>query len=426
MHKDLIVLGIQLLVLMIIYLAIEGAEQFLLQLNLRHLSRLGGEVPPDFMEHVDAGTLRKMRDYTVAHGRAETIESLISMLITLLFVFGGLLNWFNNFIAAQGWSPVLSGVVFYLLLVYAGTFLNIPFSLYNTFVLEKRFGFSRQTPAFWLQDLLKSLLVSTLLLGTLFYGILWLVMALPELWWLAGWFFMFCFSLFVLYLSPYVIEPLFNKFIPIKDVSLEKHIKETMARAGLKINRVFSMDASKRSSHSNAYFTGIGHVKRIVLYDTLLANHTADEIIAILAHEAGHWKKKHILKMLVLSQAGSLLGFYGAYLLTAGNLLPGIFQLDIPSMPAKLLLAVFIGSLVLFPLRPLISYLSRRHEIEADNFAVKLTQTPVPLAHALMKLGKDNLANLHPHPWYAAVYYSHPPLVQRVNRLLAEKKAQGE
>jgi STE24 endopeptidase len=413
----------QLVTLLVLYLATEAAEQFLLMLNLKHLSRHGAEVPPGFAEHVDAATLTKMRDYTVVHGRVDRIAAALSMGITLLFLFGGLLNRFNNLIAKQGWPQVISGVIFFMLLVYADTLIKIPFSLYNTFVLEKRFGFSNQTLGLWGQDLLKSLLVNTLLLGFLLYGVLWLILALPHMWWLAGWVFVLLFSIFLLYVSPYVIEPLFNKFSPIEDISLEKRIKEIMSGIGLKINRVFTMDASRRSSHSNAYFTGIGHVKRIVLFDTLLANHADDEILAILAHEAGHWKKRHVLKMLVFSQAVALLGFYAAYRLTAGDVLAGLFRLDIPSMHAKLLLAAFLGSLVLFPLKPLMAYLSRRHEIEADNFAIQLTQRPGPMAKALMKLGKDNLANLHPHPWYAAVYYSHPPLAQRVKRILSEKGA---
>jgi STE24 endopeptidase len=341
--------------------------------------------------------------------------------ITLLFLFGGLLNWFNNLVAAQEWQPVISGVVFFLTLIYAEALIKIPFSLYNTFSLEKRFGFSNQTLRLWFQDLCKALLVNTLLLGVLLYGILWLIFKLPDMWWLAGWIFVLFFSIFLLYISPYVIEPLFNEFSPIKDMALEERIKEIMSRIGLKINRVFTMDASKRSSHSNAYFTGIGHVKRIVLFDTLLANHADEEIIAILAHEAGHWKKKHVLKMLVISQALALLGFYAAYRLTEGDVLARLFRLDMPSMHAKLLLVAFLGTLVLFPLKPLMAYLSRRHEVEADNFAVQLTHSPVPMAEALIKLGKDNLANLHPHPWYAAVYYSHPPLVQRVKKILSVK-----
>lgn len=411
----------QLVAILIIYLAVEGTQQFLLMLNLRHLSRHGAEVPPGFKMHVDSLTLTKMRDYTVAHGRLDRIEAAFSTGITLILLFGGLLNWLNNFIAARGWTPVISGVVFFMILIYANTLIKIPFSLYNTFALEKRFGFSNETLSLWVQDFLKSLLVYTLLSVFLLYCLLWLIMALPDMWWLAGWSFFLLFSIFLLYISPYVIEPLFNKFSPIQNAALEERIKQIMARIGLTINRVFTMDASKRSSHSNAYFTGIGHVKRIVLFDTLLSNHADDEIITILAHEAGHWKKKHLLKMLAFSQAVALIGFYAAYRLTKGDYLSELFRLEIPSMHAKLLLVAFIGSLALFPFRPLMAYISRRHEIEADNFAVELTQMPVPMANGLIKLGKDNLANLHPHPWYAAVYYSHPPLVQRIKRILAEK-----
>ena len=405
--------------ILILYLAKEAAEQFLLRLNLKHLSRHGAEVPPGFAEHVDAATLTKMRDYTVAHGRVDRLETYLATGITLLFLFGGLMNRLNNLIAARNWSPIIAGIVFFLLLVYADTLIKIPFSLYITFSLEKRFGFSNETPGLWVQDFLKSLLINTLLLGLLLSGILWLIIILPDRWWLAGWAFVLLFSIFLLYISPYVIEPLFNKFSPIADSSLEERIRETMSRVGLKVDRVFIMDASRRSSHSNAYFTGIGHVKRIVLFDTLLAQHAHDEILAILAHEAGHWKKKHVLKMLVISQVVSLAGFYLAYRLTTNAFLAELFRLDIPSMHAKLLLAGFIGSLVLFLLKPLMTYLSRHHEVEADNFAVQLTQMPGAMATALIKLGKDNLANLHPHPWYAAWYYSHPPLVQRVKRILS-------
>lgn len=408
-----------LFALLVLYLAVEAAEQFLAIINLKYLAAHGAEVPSGFEKHVDSSTLMRIRDYTVEHGRVARIAAVVSMAFTVLFLFGGLLNWLNSFIAERGWSPVVSGVIFFMVLIYGETLINIPFSLYNTFSVEKRFGFTNQSPALWVKDLIKSLILNTLLLGFLLYVLLWLIRVLPDLWWLAGWVFFLFFSIFLLYISPYVIEPLFNKFKPMEDTSLEGRIKEIMARTGLKINRVFSMDASKRSSHSNAYFTGIGHVKRIVLFDTLLANHVDDEIIAILAHEAGHWKKKHIFKMLVFSQTIGLFGFYLAYKLTAGDVLADVFMLDISTIYAKLLLVVFIGTLLLFPLRPLMAYISRRHEIEADNFALQLTGTPGPMADALIKLGKDNLANLHPHPLYAAVYYSHPPLVQRVKRILS-------
>ena len=410
-----------LLAVLILYITIEAAEQFLAIINLKHLAKHGAEVPPGFEKHVDSSTLTRIRDYTVEHGRVDRIAAVVSMGVTILFLFGGLLNRLNSFIGEQGWAPVTSGVIFFMVLIYGETLISMPFSLYNTFSIEKRFEFTNQTLGLWLKDFIKSLILNTLLLGFLLYVLLWFIRVLPDFWWLAGWVFMLLFSLFLLYISPYVIEPLFNKFKPMEDISLEGKIKETLARVGLKINRVFSMDASKRSSHSNAYFTGIGHVKRIVLFDTLLANHGDDEIIAILAHEAGHWKKKHILKMLVLSQAIGLIGFYLAHKLTAGDLLAEVFMLDIPTTHAKLLLAIFIGTLALFPIKPLMAYISRLHEIEADNFALQLTEAPGPMANALIKLGKDNLANLHPHPLYAAVYYSHPPMAQRVKRILSEE-----
>jgi STE24 endopeptidase len=244
----------QLLAILILYLAVEAVEQFLLTLNLMHLSRHGAEIPPGFKAHVDAATLTKMRDYTVAHGRLDRIEAVLSTGITLLFLFGGLLNWLNNLIATRGWTPVISGLVFFMMLIYANTLIKMPFSLYSTFSLEKRFGFSNETLSLWVQDFLKSLFVNTLLAVFLLYGILGLVMALPDMWWLAGWIFVLLFSIFLLYVSPYFIEPLFNKFSPIEDAALEERIKKVMSRIGLKINRVFTMDASKRSSHSNAWY----------------------------------------------------------------------------------------------------------------------------------------------------------------------------
>jgi STE24 endopeptidase len=405
--------------ILVAYLAVEAAEHLLHLLNLKYLAKHGAEVPPGFTPYIDGETLAQMRDYALAHGRLQRVESLVSAAVTLLFLFGGLLNRVNTLIAAQDWSPVVSGVVFFLALIYADTLIKLPFSLYTTFSLEKRFGFSTMTPALFVQDTVKSLLIGTLLLGVLLAVLLSLITALPGLWWLAGWLFVLLYAIFLLYLSPALIAPLFNRFSPIADTSLEGRIKEIMARAGLTVNRVFSMDGSKRSKHSNAYFTGIGRLKKIVLFDTLLASHEDDEILAILAHEAGHWKKKHILKMLAVSQLLSLLGFYAAHRLTEGNFLARLFMLDIPSIHAQLLLAVFVGSLVLFPLKPLLALISRRHEIEADDFAVQLTDMPGAMARGLMKLGRDNLANLHPHPWYTAIYYSHPPLAQRVQRLLS-------
>jgi STE24 endopeptidase len=225
-----------------------------------------------------------------------------------------------------------------------------------------------------------------------------------------------------MFISPYVIEPLFFKFEPVTTPGLEEEIRALVAKAGLQVSRVMQVDASRRSTHSNAYFTGICRVKRIVLFDTLLRQMDHGEILAILAHEIGHWRKGHILRKLVVTELAALLVSYLAFRLTTWGGLPALVGLDEVSFPAQIVLLAFLGSLAAFPLTPFTSWLSRRHEWEADRFACALTGTPEALATALVKLSRENLANLHPHPLYAAFYYSHPPLVERV-LMLREKQA---
>ena len=321
-------------------------------------------------------------------------------------------------LANQEWSFMVTGIVFFLLLTYAQFFIHIPFGLYSTFHIEEKYGFNKQTYGLWAADTIKGLVLTTVLSGLVLGIIFWLISFTPGYWWLIVWLFLLFFKIFMLYISPYVIEPLFNKFTPIEDSNLEEKIKELFSKANLTVSKVFTMDASRRSGHGNAYFSGIGHVKRIVLFDTLLDKNSDDEILAILAHEAGHWKKKHILKKLVTMECFSFIGIYIAWLLVQKNWLVDLFGIAEPTLYVKLLLVGFCSTLVLFPLKPLMTWLSRKDEWEADQYAVELTGRPHALAHALVKLGRDNLANLHPHPWYTAFYYSHPPLSHRVSRLL--------
>jgi STE24 endopeptidase len=221
----------------------------------------------------------------------------------------------------------------------------------------------------------------------------------------------------MMFISPYVIEPLFFKVEPIKADGLEEKIRHLMEQAGLKVSHVFQMDASRRSRHSNAYFTGIGKVKRIVLFDTLIDQMTHGEILAVLAHEVGHWKKRHVLKRLVMTEVMAFCGLYLVSVLLRWNELPGLLGYAGLSFYARFLIVGFLGSLVMFPLTPLFSALSRRDEKEADFFAAELTGHPENMASALVKLSRENLSNLHPHPWYAAFYYSHPPVVERIRTL---------
>ncbi|WP_305042679.1 M48 family metallopeptidase [Geoalkalibacter sp.] len=406
-------------ILLSAFILVLCAEYALDALNLRHLRHHGQEVPAEFVGQIDAELLSRSSAYTLARNRLGLCESLLGNLLLGIFLFGGLLGLYDRWIAGFSDAFILSGLLFFLGLGLARGLLDVPFSLYRHFVIEERFGFNTLTWRLWLSDLLKGTLISLVLSGLLLSGALWLVQADPQHWWLWVWAFLALFSLFLMYLSPYVIEPLFFKFEPIRAEGLEERIRALMEKAGLRVSRVFQVDASRRSRHSNAYFTGIGRVKRIVLFDTLLAQMDHDEILAVLAHEVGHWKKRHVLKRLLWAQVMILGGLFIAQRLIAAEVLPGLIGLEQASFFAQLLILSLLATLVGFPLTPLSSWLSRRDEYQADGFARELTGAPQALATALVKLSRDNLANLHPHPWYAAFHYSHPPVVERIRKLRA-------
>jgi len=403
--------------LLLVYLLTLACGLLLRWLNLRHLRLHGEEVPPEFVGVVDPDTLRHSSAYTLAQSRLGLVESLCGAVLTVAFLFGGLLPLYDRWVAAQTSSFILAGVLFFLGLLLVQTLTGIPFNLYRQFVLEARFGFNTMTVRLWLCDLVKSTLLALLLLGLLSVGALALVQASPQRWWLWVWGFFALVTIFLLYLSPSLIEPLFFKFEPVRDVELRERIAALMKKAGLRVSAVQQVDASRRSRHSNAYFTGIGRVKRIVLFDTLLAQMTQEEILAILAHEAGHWKHGHIRRRLVATEFFALFSCLLAYGLLAWGGLPQLLGLEQASFCAQLVILGFAASLVAFPLTPLLSWFSRRQEWQADRYAAELTGEPRALASALVKLARENLANLHPHPLYAWFHYSHPPVVERVRTL---------
>jgi len=404
-------------VLLLLYLLTVACGMLLRWLNLRHLQRHGDVVPPEFAGAVDPEALHRASAYTLAQSRLALVESLCGAALTLVFLFGGLLPRYDHWTGSLSSSFIGAGVLFFLGLHLAQTFFGLPFGLYRQFVLEARFGFNTMTVRLWLADLAKSLLLSLLLLALLAAGALALAQASPQRWWFWVWALVALVTLFLMYLSPYVIEPLFHKFEPVRDEELRGRIEKLMEKAGLQVSKVQQVDASRRSRHSNAYFTGIGRVKRIVLYDTLLAQMSGAEILAILAHEAGHWKKGHIRRRLWLAELLSLVTFFLSFHLIQWAGLPHLLGLEQASFFARVVIVGFLGSLASFPLTPVGSWLSRRHEWQADRFAAELTGEPHALATALIKLARENLANLHPHPLYAWFHYSHPPVVERVRAL---------
>ena len=311
----------------------------------------------------------------------------------------------------------MQALIFFGVLAAIGGIVDLPFQLYDTFVLEKKYGFSTITWKIWVADLIKSMILSVILGGIMISAFMGFISYLPKTWWFWAWLFFTLFELILLWLYPVLIAPLFNKYEPIKDESLKEKIVALLNKVGLTAKGIFQVDAGKRSKHTNAYFTGIGKTKRIVLFDTLLASHSHGEIIAVLAHEIGHWKKKHIVKQLVFAIGAALVLLCLAYLVIGWPVLYNAFGLGhTPVYAGLFLISLYLGALRFF-LSPLAAAFMRKYEREADAMAFQLTGDPQPMIDALKRLAKDNLSNLHPHQIYVWFYYSHPPLVERIEYL---------
>ncbi|MBI5042581.1 MAG: M48 family metallopeptidase [Nitrospirae bacterium] len=372
----------------ILYLLVLLFSYWLKYLNLSHLKRFGSSIPPEFEGQIDQALLNRARDYTVGNIKFGFFSSIFNNAVILIFLFGGILDAYNSWIIALNLPFIPAGLIFFMLLIYADTILEIPFSLYHTFIIEKKYGFSTMTIKLWITDFAKSIFISTFLSVLIISIGLLLVQQSPRLWWFWVWCFFLIYSIFIIYISPYVIEPLFNKFTPIDNKALEDSINNLMQKVGIK-----------------------------VLYDTLIDKMNSNETLSVLAHEVGHWKKKHILKYIIVTEVIALIASYIAFRILQGELLINLFNIKESSFFAKAILLGFLGSIAAFPFTPLFNYFSRKYEIEADRFACELTGEKEGMISALVKLSKDNLSNLHPHPLYAAFYYSHPPVLKRVRHI---------
>jgi len=406
------------LLLFTLFTSFTAFTYWLRYINLQHLKLNGSKVPEGFEGSIDAEKLRKSSAYTFASSRLGLWDSLFDNALLILFLFGGLIATYDGFIRSLSPEPILSAILFFLLMTWGSTMLGIPFDLYGTFRIEAQFGFNTTTARIWITDFIKAQAIGAVLLALLICVVFWLINWSPQHWWIWVWGLMAFFGLLMMFVSPYLIEPLFNKYGPVTEPGLEDDIRVMMEKAGLKVGKVLQMDASKRSNHSNAYFTGIGKVKRIVLYDTLIQQMSHAEIVAVLAHEIGHWKKGHIWKRLLWAELMALAGSWLSFKLLLWPGLPGMLGLpaDI-SLPAKMVVLGFVSTLALFPIGPFSAWRSRCHEREADRYATDLTGKPEDLASALVKMSVENLSNLFPHPLYAGFYYSHPPVVERVRML---------
>jgi len=414
-----------IIIIFIAYLSVVFAGYWLDYLNFSHLKEHAAKIPPEFEGHINQDFLNKTQRYVVENMKFDFIASLFHNIVLILFIFGGLFNIYNSWIVSLEMPFIVSGLVFFLLLFYADTVLMVPFKLYQTFIIEKKYDFTTTSMRLWVTDLIKSVLITTIVLSFIISIGFLLVQVSPGWWWFWVWCFFLVFSILMMYVFPYVIAPLFNTFTPIEDKELKEKIYSLMQKVGIKVRSIFKMDASRRTKHTNAYFTGIGSIKRIVLYDTLLEKMDHDEVMSVLAHESGHWKKKHLLKHMIFSEVIAFVVMFVAFLLIRNDALISLFHLEESSFFAKLVLLTFLGSIVSFPFSPLIHKFSRKHEYEADAFAIEVTKNVQGMIRTLVKLSKDNLSNLYPHPIYAAFHYSHPPVLERIRAIRENTKSKA-
>ena len=416
-------MGLMLTLLFVIFLlASVGVRLWLANRQISHVLAHRAAVPSEFVSRITLASHQKAADYTTARVRLNMIETVFDAGILVgLTLLGGLQTidlWVSALTTQELWRQVLLIVTVSVLLGVIG----LPFSIYRQFKLEAKFDFNRMTPRLFISDLLKGIALGSLLGLPLLTAVLWLMAEAGTYWWLWTWGLWSVFNLLVLFIYPTWIAPFFNKFTPLADESLVASIQALAGRCGFALNGLFVMDGSKRSAHGNAYFTGFGKARRIVFFDTLLSRLTPDEIIAVLAHELGHFKHKHILKRLVFSFAGALfflaiLGWLAqqSWFYTDLGVIP---QLGGRNDGMALLLFFMVIPVFTFALTPIFSWLSRKDEFQADHFATQQSSAE-QLVSALVKLVDDNASTLTPDPLHSAFYDSHPPAPIRIRHLLA-------
>ncbi|MCL1817468.1 MAG: M48 family metallopeptidase [Spirochaetaceae bacterium] len=393
-------------------------ESFLGFLNLRYIQKTRGRVPEEFAAFVDSATYERCAAYNLARGRFSLLAQAASSLGVLALIFSGALGSLDAFFREWNTHPYIAGILFIFSVSLILYFLALPFSLYSRFVLEERYGFNKMTGSLFARDAVKSLALSVIVFAPLLAALFWFMDSAGPLWWLIAFGFTAGFQLFVSLVYPLLIAPLFNKFTALEEGSLKEKITALAGRLSFHIKGVFVMDGSRRSRHSNAYFTGLGSAKRIVLFDTLLSSLTEDEALAVLAHEIGHEKKKHLYRRLAASFAMLFAAFAIVNLLYRWEPLFAAFGFSAVSYQGIFVILSFCSGPFTFFLTPLFTCVSRLHEYQADRYAAAAGYAR-ELQTALLRLGKDNLANLTPHPLFSFWHYSHPTLGERIAAISA-------
>ncbi len=388
--------------------------------QVRHVAQHRGEVPSTFASQISLSDHQKAADYTLAKAKVAQIDILIDAVVLVGWTLMGGLSALNEVVLSYMAPGIWQQVILVLAFSLVGGLIDLPMSLYQTFVLEQKFGFNKMTWKLWLSDSVKGLALGLVLGVPLIAMVLWLMQAGGVYWWIWTWCALVIWQLFLMAIAPNVIMPLFNQFTPLEDESLKARVNALMQRAGFTAKGFFVMDGSKRSAHSNAFFTGFGSSKRVVFFDTLLKQLTPSEMEAVLAHELGHFKHRHIVKMIATSFVMTFLGLavlgYASqqiWFYTGLGVMPNLTG---GNEAVALLLFMLVVPVLTFLFAPISSWRSRVQEYEADAYAV--SQTPAAdLSSALLKLYQDNASTLTPDPWYVKFYYSHPPASLRLARM---------
>jgi len=383
-------------------------------LNVKHIKT---DLPEEFEGYYDAEKYKKAQNYLKENTRFGIIVDSITTPITVAFILIGGFNYVDQIARGFQISPIPTGLIFAGILMLASQILSIPFSIYSTFVIEEKYGFNLTTAKTFILDIIKSWFLTAIIGGIIFAVILWFFDRTGNMAWVYCWIVVVIFQIVLTFIAPVVILPLFNKFYPLEDGELKTSIESYAKSQDFKLKGVFKMDASKRSTKSNAFFTGFGKYRRIVLFDTLIKKHTVDELVSILAHEMGHYKKKHILKSIIISIITTGLMFFILSLFINNEGLFQAFKMANTSIYASLFFFAFLYSPINMFISILSNILSRKHEYEADTYASETYGKFESMISALKKLTVDNLSNLTPHPLKVFLSYSHPPVLERIQSL---------
>ena len=391
-------------------------EIFLKFLNLKQIKKLQKKLPENLIKIFSVEKLKTALNYQEEKNKLDIFTKFVNIPFFYLLFITGFLNLFITYINNSFNNEISRGIFFFIAFILYNFLINLPFTLYDTFKVEKKYGFNRMTVKLFIKDTIISGIISFVILSVVLAVIITFIKYAGNLWWLYAAIFVSLFSFFITYVYPTFIAPLFNKFEPLKDEDLKNKIFQISKKANFPLDKIFQMDASKRSTHSNAYFTGFGKKRRIVLFDTLLEKHLPEEIVSILAHEIGHFKLGHIKKMLLISNIMIFVIFYFMGLIINDSFIYNAFGFD-----KHIYIGLFVCMILFSPgnfiLQPFMSFLSRKHEFEADKFAVKLINQKDVFINTLIKLYKDNLANPLPAKLYKIFYYSHPTLLERIEEI---------